>query len=121
MKGNRNSRVNSEIQKLVYDIIKNDINNPDITEMFSITDVDVAPDLKSAKVYLSVYSTNEEKTKRTFDAIVSSSNEIRKHLASKMRIRYVPELRFHKDTSFEYGNKIDKILSQITYGENNDD
>ena len=121
MKSNRNSRVNSEIQKIVYDIIKNDINNPLITEMFSITDVDVAPDLKSAKVYLSVYSTNEEKSKQTYDAIVSSSSEIRKHLASKMRIRYVPELRFTKDGSFEYGNKIDKILSQLTYGENNDD
>ena len=121
MKSNRNGRVNSEIQKLVYDIIKNQINVPTITEMFSITDVDVAPDLKSAKIYLSVYSTNEEKAKITFDSICNSSSEIRKCLASKMRIRYVPELRFYKDSSFEYGDKIDKLLSQITYGDNNDD
>ena len=63
----------------------------------------------------------QEKKKNTFDAIVNSAGEIRRCLCSKMHIRYVPVLRFYEDSALEYGNKIDMILSTITYGENNDD
>ena len=65
MKGKRTDRLNSEFRKLIYDVIKNRINSTDITEMFSVTEVDVSPDLKHAKVYISVYSTDEEKAKKT--------------------------------------------------------
>lgn len=124
MKGKRTDRLNSEFRKLIYDVIKNRINSPDITEMFSVTEVDVSPDLKHAKVYISVYSTSEEKCKKTFDAIAKSSPEIRKELARLSSIRYVPELRFYYDGASAYGNKIDKILSTFTYttsGEEDDD
>ena len=124
MKGKRTDRLNSEFRKLIYDVIKNRINSPLITEMFSVTEVDVSPDLKHAKVYISVYSTSEEKAKNTFDAIAKSSPEIRKELARLSSIRYVPELRFYSDGASAYGNKIDMILSGLTYttsGENDDD
>ena len=121
MKGKRTEKLNSEFRKLIYDIVKNDLNIPSVTEMFSITEVDVAPDVKSAKVYVSVYSTNAEKKKATFEGIKASASKIRRELSSKMRIKYVPELRFIEDGALEYGNKIDKILSTITYGEDNDD
>ena len=121
MKGKRTEKLNSEFRKLIYDIVKNDLNIPSVTEMFSITEVDVAPDVKSAKVYVSVYSTNAEKKKATFEGIKASASKIRRELSAKMRIKYVPELRFLEDGALEYGNKIDKILSTITYGENNDD
>ena len=124
MKGKRTERLNSEFRKLIYDVIKNRINSSDITEMFSVTEVDVAPDLKNARVYVSVYSTSDEKAKKTFDAIAKSSPEIRRELARMSNIRYVHELRFYHDGSSEYGNKIDKILSTFTYttsGEEDDD
>lgn len=121
MKGKRTEKLNSEFRKLIYEIVKNDLNIPTVTEMFSITEVDVAPDIKSAKVYVSVYSTNEAKKQATFNGIKENASKIRRELSSKMRIKYVPELRFLEDGALEYGNKIDKILSTITYGENNDD
>ena len=124
MKGKRTERLNSEFRKLIYDVIKNRINSSDITEMFSVTEVDVAPDLKNARVYVSVYSTSDEKAKKTFDAIAKSSPEIRRELARMSNIRYVPELRFYHDGASAYGNKIDKILSTFTYttsGEEDDD
>ena len=121
MKGKRTDRINSEFRKLIYDVIKNKLNIPGVTEMFSITEVDVSPDLKHAKVYVSVYSTDEQKAKLTFDSICKASVDIRRELAHSTSIRYVPELRFYHDGASAYGNKIDKILANLTYGERNDD
>ena len=121
MKVKRTDKINSELQKILYQIIKTDINVPTITEMFSITEVDCSPDLKNAKVYVSVYSTNEDKKVATFQGIKSASSEIRRALASKMHTRCVPELRFYLDTALEYGNKIDKILSGFKYYTKEDD
>ncbi len=121
MKPKRTDRLSSELQKLIYEIIRTQINVPTITEMFSVTEVDCAPDLKNAKVYVSVYSTNADKKKATFEGIKGASSEIRKVLASKMRTRSVPELHFYEDGALEYGNKIDKILSGIKYYTKEDD
>ncbi len=119
MKEKREKRLNSEFQREIYDILKNKIKNPDITEMFSITEVDVTNDLKHAKVYLSVYSTDQEKKDKTYAAIVNSAKAVRSELGKIMRIRTVPELHFITDDSIDYGNKIDKILSTFTYSEDN--
>jgi ribosome-binding factor A len=121
MKGKRTDRLNSEFRKLIYEVISTRLDIQGATEMYSVTEVDVSPDLKHAKVYLSVYSTSEEKAKATFDAIARSSVEIRRELSRLTTIRYVPELRFYRDGASEYGNKIDTILAGLTYGENNDD
>ena len=121
MKGKRTDRLNSEFRKLIYEVISTKLEIQGATEMYSVTEVDVSPDLKSARVYLSVYSTSEEKAKATFDAIARSSAEIRRELSRMTTIRYVPELRFYRDGASEYGNKIDTILAGLTYGENNDD
>ncbi len=121
MKGKRTDRLNSEFRKLIYEVISTKLDIQGATEMYSVTEVDVSPDLKSARVYLSVYSTSEEKAKATFDAIARSSAEIRRELSRMTTIRYVPELRFYRDGASEYGNKIDTILAGLTYGENNDD
>ncbi len=115
MKVKREQRLNSEFQKEIYDILKNKVKNHDITEMFSILEVDVTNDLKYAKVFVSVYSTNEERKAKTFNAICESAKFVRGELAKVMRIRTVPELKFFMDTSSDYGNKIDKIISGFTY------
>jgi ribosome-binding factor A len=64
---------------------------------------------------------DEQKAKATFDGICLASSEIRRELSHLTNIRYVPELRFYSDGASAYGNKIDKILANLTYGENNDD
>ena len=122
MKGKRTDRLNSEFRKNIYDVIKNRLNLQGATEMFTITEVDTSPDIKNAKVYVSVYSTSPEKAEATFNAIKNASLEIRRELAFVMRnMRYIPELRFYRDGACEYGSKIDGILSNITYGEYDDD
>ncbi len=121
MKEKREKRLNSELQKLIYEILTTKIKNPYITEMFSVTDVSVTSDLETADVYISVYSTNADRKNATFEAILSSSSQVRYELGKVMRIRYIPELRFKMDNSSEYGEKIDKIISGFTYGDNDDE
>lgn len=111
----REKRLNSEFQREIYSILKYKVKNPDLTEMFSVSEVEVTNDLKYAKVFISVFSTDENKKKATFDSITSSAKFVRGELGKVMKIRYVPELRFYVDESNEYGNKIESILSGITY------
>lgn len=121
MKEKREKRLNSEFQKEIYSILKNKIKNPAISEMFSISEVDVTNDLKHAKVFVSVFSTDKVKARATFEAICASAKAVRTELSKTMRIRTVPELHFVTDNSTDYGNKIDKILSTLTYVTSADD
>ena len=121
MKEKREKRLNSEFQKEIYSILKNKIKNPAISEMFSISEVDVTNDLKHAEVFVSVFSTDKVKAQATFEAICASAKAVRTELSKTMRIRTVPELHFVTDNSTDYGNKIDKILSTLTYITSADD
>lgn len=121
MKEKREKRLNSEFQKEIYSILKNKIKNPAISEMFSISEVDVTNDLKHAKVFVSIFSTDKVKAQATFEAICASAKAVRTELSKTMRIRTVPELHFVTDNSTDYGNKIDKILSTLTYVTSPDD
>lgn len=121
MKEKREKRLNSEFQKEIYSILKNKIKNPAISEMFSISEVDVTNDLKHAKVFVSVFSTDKVKAQATFEAICASAKAVRTELSKTMRIRTVPELHFVTDNSTDYGNKIDRILSTLTYVTSADD
>lgn len=110
---NRIDKVNSEIKKELYEVITRKLKNPLVTEMVSILDVVTSKDLKHATVFLSVYSVNQEKKQRTYDAIVSDAKKIRYELSKVMRIRTVPELHFVLDGSMDYGDKMDKLFKKI--------
>lgn len=116
----RNDRLNGEFQKEIYEIISRRLKNPLVTEMFSILRVDSSRDLSYAKVYVSVYSTNAEKKKATFEAIKADAKKIRFELAKVIRARTVPELNFILDDSMEYGDKMDKLFKSINEGEKRD-
>lgn len=109
----RTERLNSEFKKEIYEIIARKLNDPAITEMVSVTKVEVSRDLSYAKVFVSVYSTDENKKKATFNAVKNDAKKIRFELASSMRIRTVPELDIVDDDSMEYGDKMDKLFAKI--------
>lgn len=113
----RTDRLNSEFKKEIYEIIARRLNDPEITEMVSVMKVDVSRDLSYAKVFVSVFSTDKEKQKKTFDAICKNAKRIRYELGGSMRIRTVPELSFVLDGSMEYSDKINKIFAEIEKGE----
>lgn len=119
-KVSRNDRLNGEFQKEIYEIITRRLKNPLITEMFSVLKVDSSRDLSYAKVYISVYSKDEQKKIATFNAISSDAKKIRCELAKVIRARTVPELHFVLDDSMEYGDKMDKLFKSINEGEKRD-
>lgn len=109
----RLERVNSELQKAITLIIRERVKNPNVTEMVSVTSVSVSKDLKSARVYISLYG-NKDNFKSTFDALVRCEGFIRHELSTEFsHLRTVPELRFLMDESAEYGSRIDSLIEEI--------
>lgn len=120
MKGNRSQRLSGEFQKEISNIISVKLRNKfsDMSAIISVTEVDVAPDLKSANVYVSIFDTDKAKAENTFEIIKENAGFIRFELSKIMRTRTVPELRFASDKSMEYGAKIDKILNGLESKDN---
>lgn len=115
MKGIRGERLAGEFQKEISSVISLQLRSefPRLSAIISVTEVDVAPDLKTAKVYISVYDTDKERGEESFNIIKENAGFIRKELSKVMHLRTVPELRVMKDGSMEYGEKIDKILFDL--------
>ena len=107
----RLGRVNEELMKALSQIITYELKNPDVTGMISVTRVKVTPDLKYAKVYVSIF--NSKNIKDTMEGLKKSSGFIRTELAKRINLRNTPELIFEIDDSMEYGAKIDSILKEI--------
>lgn len=116
MKVSRTSRLNGEYQKEISEIIRLQKDKmPGIKGLVSVTEVDVAPDLKTAIVYVSVYGASDEESKRTFEVLQEHAGFIRHQLAQVMRMRTVPALTFRTDGSMVYGAKMDELFKKITY------
>ena len=125
MKVSRTSRLNGEYQKEISVILRRLKDKaPTLKGLISVTETDVAPDLKTAIVYVSIYGTNEEETKRSFALLQENAGWIRHELSQVMRMRTVPSLTFRMDGSMVYGAKMDELFKKITYstpaGENTD-
>ncbi|MBQ2938388.1 MAG: 30S ribosome-binding factor RbfA [Clostridia bacterium] len=108
---NRIGRIDEEYRKELSQIIGYELKNPNVTGMISVTKVKVTPDLKYAKVYISIL--NSKNIKETMEGLKKSSGFIRSELAKRINLRNTPELIFEIDDSMEYGAKIDSILKEI--------
>ena len=115
MKSNRGGRLSGEFQKEISSVISNKLKNkfPELSAIISVTEADIAPDLKSAKIFISIFDPDEERKNKSFEILRQNAGFIRHELAMVMRLRTVPELRFVFDESFEHGAKIDKILEEL--------
>ena len=114
MKVSRTSRLNGEYQKEISEILRRlKGRNPDLKGLISVTEMDVAPDLKTAKVYVSIYTNNEEEKQRSFKALQECAGQIRHELSQVMKMRTVPALTFHWDGSMTYGAKMDELFKKI--------
>lgn len=110
----RMERVNSELQKQIAAVIAHDVKDPRLSKgIVSVTKVTTTPDLKFAKVWLSVYAENEEARREVLETVRRSKYFIRNRLKDLVEIRLLPDLDFKLDTSVDYGMKIDKLLSTI--------
>ena len=108
---NRLGRIDEEFKKEISSIISYDLKEPKITGLVSVTRVKVTPDLKYAKIWVSIL--NAKNTQETLEGLKKSAGYIRSELAKRINLRFTPELSFVIDDSLEYGAKIDNILKDI--------
>ena len=108
----RSGRINEEIKKEISDIIRNEIRDPRLTAMVSVTRVDVTKDLRYAKVFVSIFGEEEEK-KNTLSALKSSSGFLRREVGHRVNLRFTPEITIELDNTIEHGMHINSLLESI--------
>ena len=108
----KNIRINSEVQREMSSIIREDLKDPRIHPMTSVMAVEVTPHLKFAKIFVSVLGNDEEKEK-TMEGLKKSASFARHQLAKRMNLRNTPELTFVLDTSIEYGVTMSKKIDEL--------
>ena len=108
----KNSRINGEVQRVLAEVIRGEIKDPRIAPMTSVVSVEVAPDLKTCRAYISVLGTPEEVTD-TLEGLKSAEKFIRGRLAKEINLRNTPEIRFVLDQSIEYGVNMSKKIDEI--------
>lgn len=109
----RNERVRKTLMKEIADILQKDVKTP---AMVSIMDVEVSHDNSYAKVFYSVFGSEEQKEK-TKEIIEHNKSKIRYEVGKRIRLRLTPELRFILDDSIERGTKVTEIINKISRGE----
>ena len=109
----KNTRINGEVLKELSRIIQWEIKDPRIHPMTSVTSVEVSPDLKSCKAYVSVLG-DEEALGSTLAGLVSAEGYIRRQLARTVNLRNTPEIRFLPDQSIAYGISMSKLIDEVT-------
>ncbi len=109
----KNMRVNGEVQRELANIIRSEIKDPRINPMTSVVAVEVAPDLKTAKAYISVLG-DEESQKDTLKGLKSAEGYIRRELARSINLRNTPQIHFILDQSIEYGVNMSKMIDAVS-------
>ena len=104
--------MNGEVHRVLAEIIRSEIKDPRINPMTSVVSVEVAPDLKTCKAWISVLG-NEESQKDTLAGLRSAEGYIRNQLARKINLRNTPEIRFIIDQSIEYGVSMSKLIDDV--------
>ena len=116
----KNTRLNEEVMRELSNIIRNEIKDPRIHPLTSVSAVEVAPDLKTCKAYISVLG-DETEQQNTIEGLKSAAGYARRCLAQSLNLRNTPEIRFHLDQSIAYGIEMSKKIDALTYSDKNED
>jgi ribosome-binding factor A len=109
----RAERVSTLIRQEICELLLEHINDPRLNGLISVTEVSTSPDLKNARIYISVLG-DDETTKEAMKGFRSATGFFRKELSRRLQLRYVPELNFELDKSIERGARILNIINKVT-------
>lgn len=109
----KNRIVSQEVRRELSRLILEEVKDPRIAQLTTVTDVYVAPDLKTAKVYVSVYG-DEAVKKETFTGLRNAAPFLRSMLAKNLNMRHTPQLFFTADDSLEYGMRMDALIASVS-------
>ena len=108
----KNTRINGEVQRVLAEVIRGDIKDPRINPFTSVVAVEVAPDLKTCKAYISVLG-DDASMADTLVGLKSAEGFIRSQIAKKVNLRHTPEIRFIMDQSIAYGVNMSKLIDDV--------
>lgn len=114
--GQRPLRVSQAIKREVSEIIKRDLEDPRISDIVSITEVECAADCRSARVFVSVFGSEDEQT-NTLLALNERVGFIRGEVCRRLKLRFAPEMYFKLDHSLERGSRVFDLLNKISRGD----
>ena len=110
----KNTRINGEVQRELSDIIRTELKDPRVHPVATtVVAVEVTPDLKYCKAYISVLG-GEEAGKATIQGLKSAVGFIRSQLAKRINLRNTPEITFILDQSIEYGVNMSRLIDEVT-------
>ena len=107
----RTERIEEEIKKVASKVIGQELKDPRLTGLISITKVSVTKDLKYCKIFVSMLGTDD--IKETMNALKSGSGIVRKAIGDNIRMHSTPEVIFEFDDSLEYGEHIQKVIKEL--------
>ena len=109
----RIERINNLIRREISELLQRQVKDPRLGTFIAVTEVSTSPDLKRAKVFVSRISSKEEK-QATLSALATAARFFRKEMAKNLRLRYIPELSFHWDDSIERGDRLMRLIDQVS-------
>lgn len=112
MSTRRIARVNDVIRREISELLMREIRDPRLSGLLSVTEVDTSPDLRYAKVFVSVMGSEEEK-RRVEEGLAAASGFLRRGLAERITLRYIPELVFQRDESIERGSRLLELINEV--------
>lgn len=116
MNSKRINRISEEVKRTISDIVQNELKDPRIPSITSISHVEVTNDLSYAKVYVSVLG-NDFDRDEAIEGLNSAKGFIKKELSKKIKLRAMPELIFIKDDSIEKSLELDKLIDEVNHGD----
>ena len=108
----RNTRLEGEIRSVMSELLRFEVNDPRLTNV-TVSLIRLSPDRSKAKVYFSVIG-DEEREREAGDGFSAASAFMRRQLGQRMRLRVVPSLEFVRDTSYEYGDRMERLFDRLS-------
>ncbi len=112
----RHERLEQDVKIALSDIIMNEVKEPSVTGLISVTDVKITPDQKYAKVYVSIFG--KENKNKVIEALKKATGFIKRELGRRVRMRNMPDITFELDNSMEYGEHMDKVIKEVMEKDN---
>ena len=112
----RHERLEQDVKIALSDIIMNEVKEPEVSGLISVTGVHITPDQKYATVYVSIYG--KKNKEKVLDALKKAKGFIKNSLAKKVKMRNIPDLIFKLDNSMEYGEYMDKVIDEVIKKDN---
>ncbi|HLB23465.1 MAG TPA: 30S ribosome-binding factor RbfA [Dehalococcoidia bacterium] len=107
----RTDQINDLLRAELSDLLREEVNDPRVHGLVTITRVDVSPDLRQARAYVSVLGSDDDR-RSTMEALESARPFLRRELGTRVKLRYTPNLRFVSDTSMEEAQEMTDLMRQ---------